>query len=142
MEHKSMGSIISTRRKELGLTQNDLAEKMGVTDKAVSKWERSLSCPDLASIPKLAEVLGISLEELLNSDNLNSPKPKETPKIIFGWLLDMFLLAIAFYEGISIIIIAQQYEFINNTLLSSLGLGLVCIVFYLFRQSAKHNKEF
>ena len=43
MNHKTMGEVISTRRKESGMTQNDLAEKMGVTDKAVSKWERNLS---------------------------------------------------------------------------------------------------
>lgn len=49
------------------MTQNDLAEKMNVTDKAVSKWERNLSCPDVNSIPKLAKILGISVEELLNA---------------------------------------------------------------------------
>lgn len=49
------------------MTQNDLAEKMNVTDKAVSKWERNLSCPDVNSIPKLAETLGVSVEELLNA---------------------------------------------------------------------------
>ena len=44
MSNKSMGEVISSLRKEKGMTQNDLAEKMNVTDKAVSKWERNLSC--------------------------------------------------------------------------------------------------
>ena len=57
--------MISTLRKEKGMTQLELAEKMGVTDKAVSKWERDLSFPDINSIPKLAEVFGISVDELM-----------------------------------------------------------------------------
>lgn len=67
MTNKNIGEIISSLRKAKGMTQNDLAEKMNVTDKAVSKWERNLSYPDVSSIPKLAEVLGTTVEELLNA---------------------------------------------------------------------------
>ncbi|MBR0179714.1 MAG: helix-turn-helix domain-containing protein, partial [Firmicutes bacterium] len=48
MNKTTMGQLIATKRKELGLTQQELADKMGVTDKAVSKWERDLSCPDVS----------------------------------------------------------------------------------------------
>ena len=54
MKKQTMGEMISTLRKENNMTQLQLAEKMGVTDKAVSKWERDLSCPDIDSIPRLA----------------------------------------------------------------------------------------
>ena len=47
------------------MTQLELAERMGVTDKAVSKWERDLSCPDISTIPRLAEVFGVSVDELM-----------------------------------------------------------------------------
>ncbi len=57
--------MVASLRKENGMTQLELAEKMGVTDKAVSKWERDLSCPDVNSIPQLAEVLGVSVDELM-----------------------------------------------------------------------------
>ena len=57
--------MISTLRKEKKMTQLELAEKMGVTDKAVSKWERDLSFPDINSIPKLAEIFEISVDELM-----------------------------------------------------------------------------
>ena len=67
MSNITIGEIISFLRKEKNMTQNDLAEKMNVTDKAVSKWERNLSCPDVNSIPKLAKILDISVEELLNA---------------------------------------------------------------------------
>lgn len=57
--------MIAELRKQHGMTQLELTEKMGVTDKAVSKWERDLSCPDIQSIPKLAETLNVSVEELI-----------------------------------------------------------------------------
>ena len=60
MKNKTLGMMIASLRKENGMTQLELAEKMGVTDKAVSKWERDLSCPDVNTIPKLAEVFGIN----------------------------------------------------------------------------------
>lgn len=62
---KTLGTMISSLRKDKGMTQLELAEIMGVTDKAVSKWERDLSCPDINSIPKLAEILEISVEDLM-----------------------------------------------------------------------------
>ena len=62
---KTLGVIIAEHRKEKGMTQLELAEKMGVTDKAVSKWERDLSCPDIHSLPNLAAILGISVDDLM-----------------------------------------------------------------------------
>ena len=62
---KTLGAMIAELRKQHGMTQLELAEKMGVTDKAVSKWERDLSCPDINSIPNLAEILDVSVEELM-----------------------------------------------------------------------------
>ena len=64
--NKTMGTIISEARKEKNLTQADLATAMNVTDKAVSKWERDITCPDINSIPKLAEILGIEVETLVS----------------------------------------------------------------------------
>ena len=67
MEKKSPGKMIAALRKQHGMTQLALAEKMGVTDKAVSKWERDLSCPDVNTLPKLAELFHVSMEELMQS---------------------------------------------------------------------------
>ena len=65
MKKETFGNMVAALRKEKGMTQLELAEKMGVTDKAVSKWERDLSFPDVSSIPKLAEILGITVDELM-----------------------------------------------------------------------------
>lgn len=63
------GNIISKIRKEKNMTQKELANLLNVSDKAVSKWERGESYPDVALLPLLSNVLGISIDELLNSKN-------------------------------------------------------------------------
>jgi transcriptional regulator with XRE-family HTH domain len=62
---QTLGNRIVHHRKRLGLTQDQLAEKLGVTAQAVSKWENDQSCPDIAMLPKLAALFGISIDELL-----------------------------------------------------------------------------
>lgn len=62
---ETMGKRISAARKKLGLTQDKLAEQLGVTAQAVSKWENDQACPDIAMLPKLAEIFGITTDELL-----------------------------------------------------------------------------
>ncbi|MBR6780557.1 MAG: helix-turn-helix transcriptional regulator, partial [Clostridia bacterium] len=57
MELKKCGQLIAEQRKQMQWTQKQLGEKVGVSDKAVSKWERGLSFPDVAIVEKLAEVL-------------------------------------------------------------------------------------
>ena len=65
MDKEKIGLFIKALRKEKNQTQRELAEKIHVTDKAVSKWERGLSIPDVAILPDLAKELDISIQELL-----------------------------------------------------------------------------
>lgn len=62
---ETLGKRISAGRKRLGMTQDKLAEALGVTAQAVSKWENDQSCPDIAMLPKLASLFGISVDALL-----------------------------------------------------------------------------
>lgn len=68
MNQEKVGKMIALKRKEKGLTQEQLAEKLGVTNKAVSKWETGKSMPDLSIIQELCKILGISLTTLLNGE--------------------------------------------------------------------------
>ena len=70
MRQQTFGTMIAALRKEQGMTQLELAEKMGVTDKAVSKWERDLSFPDVNSLPKLAEIFHVSVDELMQVEGI------------------------------------------------------------------------
>lgn len=65
MDARKIGNFISERRKIINLTQKELADKLYITDKAVSKWERGLSFPDISILIPLAEILDISLYDLL-----------------------------------------------------------------------------
>ena len=65
---QTLGKRIAANRKRLKLTQDQLAEQLGVTAQAVSKWENDQSCPDILMLPKLAELFGISTDELLGRD--------------------------------------------------------------------------
>ena len=63
----TIGEKISFERKRLGLTQDALAQKMGVTNQAVSKWESDLSCPDIMLLPELAKIFGVTIDELFGN---------------------------------------------------------------------------
>ncbi len=66
MDQTKTGGLIRALRTQKGLTQKELAEAIGVGDKAVSKWERGLGCPDVSLLPELSRVLGVGLEALLS----------------------------------------------------------------------------
>lgn len=66
MDNVKMGQFILELRKAHQMTQKDLAEKLNVTDKSVSKWERGLSCPDISLLTPLSDIFGVSVSDLLN----------------------------------------------------------------------------
>ena len=62
----TIGKRIGLLRRQKGLTQEELASHMGVSPQAVSKWENDQTCPDISALPKLARLLGVSVDELLS----------------------------------------------------------------------------
>lgn len=68
MDCAKIGKLIHTLRKELTLTQQQLAEQLNISDKAVSKWERGLGCPDVSLLPSLSKILGVNLADLLSGE--------------------------------------------------------------------------
>ena len=78
MDTKAVGRLIAQRRKALGLSQAELAERLHVTDKAVSKWETGRGMPAIDSLESLAEVLGLSVSELLSGRELTAEELPRT----------------------------------------------------------------
>ncbi len=68
MDNKKIGDFISKLRKSRNMTQKDLADQLGVTDKAVSKWERGAGYPDIGMLRPLADILGTTVNELLEGE--------------------------------------------------------------------------
>lgn len=81
MSIEQFAIFISEQRKQRGLTQSDLAKKLNVTDKAVSKWERGLNYPDISTIEELAKVFDVTVLELLNGEKKMDLDPKEKESI-------------------------------------------------------------
>lgn len=128
MKKQTFGQMISSLRKEKGMTQLELAEKMGVTDKAVSKWERDLSFPDVNSIPKLAEIFEISIDELMQTKD--STKKKDSTEI--SEILDITLKGIALAMGIAVVVLSFLNQIEIKNAVSMLGIGLVCLALSQF----------
>ena len=70
MNQEKIGKLISECRKEKGLTQLQLAEKLNITNRAVSKWETGKSCPDASIMMELCDILGITVNDLLSGERI------------------------------------------------------------------------
>ena len=92
---ETIGQRISSARRELSLTQEGLAEAMGVSAQAVSKWENDISCPDISLIPKLARTLGMTTDELLSGkeEMLAAVVPEEERKDFDKMVLRIYVLS-------------------------------------------------
>ena len=122
---KSIGETIANLRKQKGMTQSELAEKMNVTDKAVSKWERDLSCPDINTISKLADILDVSVEELLKAkkQDYSNNKIKD--------LINLILKAVALAMGIGVVVLNALDQIETKSSIIMLGIGMFCTGLYL-----------
>ena len=119
---QTLGQLIAALRKEKGMTQAELAGQMGVTDKAVSKWERDLSCPDVSSLPLLAEVLGVSLDELMQVQ-----KEQAAPERPWAALAVTILKGVGLAMGVAVAVLTALNALDARTGLLMLGLGLACL---------------
>ena len=126
---QTMDEKIAELRKAKGMTQKDLAEQMNVTDKAVSKWERNLACPDINSLPKLAEVLGISVEELLQ---VSKEQKQEKPE----WenVLEIALRAVPLAMGVAVVVTSMMGALEFESAVSMLGVGMVCLAIAMLKK--------
>lgn len=137
------GNRISALRKEKKLTQKELAEKLHVTDKAVSKWERGLNYPELSLLPIIANILETSISELLgveqnisnNTIDVISEISKAEKKQLLKLIKDYLILAIILGAGVIINMLYIHYvgyvwekyniQFWINGILFALALPLI-----------------
>ena len=117
-----IGINIATARKEAGLTQAGLAQQINYSDKAVSKWERDLSCPDINSIPDLAESLGVSVEDLMQVK-----KEAEAPVSKVAEIMEIAPKAVAMAMGIAVTVLTILNALDVKSGMVMLGIGLACV---------------
>lgn len=109
-----LGSFIRDMRMEQGLTQQQLADRLGVTDKAVSKWERDICCPDITLLRPLSAALGVTVSELL----AGSREPGDAAPAVE----DVVVSAISYSES------ARRKNRLDWRLLTFMGLTAACII--------------
>jgi len=132
MANRSMGEIISRLRKEKGMTQKQLADMLNITDKAVSKWERDIAWPDTQTIPKLAEILEVSVEELMNAKSTSATGHKGA-----GYLIDIVLKVIPVAMGVAVVVISLMGKLDMKSGFTMLGIGLASVGLYLLEHNDK-----
>ena len=113
MDQLKIGRFIADCRKQKNLTQMQLSEKLGITDKAVSKWERGIAMPDSSIMLELCDILGISVNELLSGEKLDMENNSQKNEQL---LLDM----------------AKELEKKNKTIWSSMWVVMIVSMTALF----------
>lgn len=133
MSKQTMGSLIAALRKEKDMTQAELAACMNVTDKAVSKWERDLSAPDISSLPLLAGTLGISVEELLSARRaVGAPSPA-------GESLALLLRAVPLAMGVALVVLSVLGKLETQSVGPLAGIALFCLALDRLRELPAHR---
>lgn len=111
MDYNKIGRFIETERKTKNLTQAKLGEKIFVSEKTISKWENGKGLPDTNSLPKLCEIFGVSLNELLSGERISDEEKQKNEKL----LLDM----------------ANELEYKNKTIWRSMWVIMIVCIFAL-----------
>lgn len=140
MEQVKIGKFIAERRKQKNMTQTQLAEKLNITDKAVSKWERGISMPDASIMLELCGILGVSVNDLLSGeivvkDNYNKQLEDNLLEIIKQKeQTDKRLLSLELFLGymVSVVFIALVFVASFVQMVSWLRIVLIVIGFILF----------
>ena len=128
MEKQTLGQKIAELRKAKNMTQLELANKLNITDKAVSKWERDISCPDINTFPKLAEVFEVSVDELLQANSLKDETNKKED------IVDLVLKAVPLALGIGVALLVTFKQIQWEEAASLLAIAVVALSIKNFRE--------
>lgn len=121
MDYNKIGNFIAKERKNKKLTQAKLAEKLFVSEKTVSKWENGNGIPDTNSLPKLCEILEVSLKELLNGERLvmeNNDKKNE--QLLLDMAKELEYKNKIIWKSMWVIMIISTAALISGVLISAL----------------------
>ena len=139
MQEKTFKDVITKLRKEKGLTQLELAKKLNITDKAVSKWERGLSYPDITSISALAKALDTDTSYLIDLCEKDSKINPYSKKEDINKLIILIFNAIALAMGVAIIVLIILNQIKTKNAILLLGIGLFTISISLLIKNNKDN---
>lgn len=139
MEEKKFSDVIIELRKKKGLTQATLAKKLNITDKAVSKWERGLSYPDITSISSLAKALDVDSSYLIDLCKKEDSTNPYSNKANINNIINLILNGIGIAMGISVVILNILNELETRDSIIMLGIGQFCLSLSIFQNKENNN---
>lgn len=157
MEANTIGSFIAVLRKANGMTQKQLAERLCVSDKTVSRWERDETTPDLSLIPVIAEIFGVTTDELLRGERRSSSTPipevrseKQVLRLLSGtrtkhttrMILSAAIALLGLVVAVPLSLNYQRHAAITAVLIGSLAAIAFQIISSVNLFSAIHSEEF
>ncbi|MBE7075584.1 MAG: helix-turn-helix transcriptional regulator [Clostridiales bacterium] len=120
MDYNKIGKFIATERKAKKLTQAKLAEKVFVSEKTVSKWENGKGLPDTNLLPKLCEVLGVGLNELLNGEkNITENKNQNTEQLLLNMAKELEMKNKTIWKSMWVIMTVSLIALLTALLLTA-----------------------
>ena len=114
MNQKRIGKFIKEKRIEKDLTQVVLAEKLGVSNRSISKWENGVCLPDYSVLNDLCKILDISVDELLNGEEMEKikkDKKKSKRKVLFALIIFLIVFYILYNWGEITRVYYEKYNF-------------------------------
>ena len=142
MNQLKIGKFIADCRREKKLTQLQLAEKLGITDKAISKWERGIAMPDSSIMLALCSILGISVNELLSGEKINMEEQNQKTeallvdltrneeqlrKKLYVWSRLLYFIMMFNLTLIELIFVLDAWVGLNATMVITIGLSSVVL---------------
>ena len=152
MEQEMIGKFIAACRKEKGLTQMQLAEKLNITNRAVSKWETGKSMPDVSLMLDLCDILGINVNELLSGERItmedyqkraeeNLMELQAKKEKVQGELESIMKILIVIFSSFFVLNMVLNYFFPEINFNNLLGLPSIAIAAILLVMWFKKNYE-
>ena len=129
MNQETIGKFIATCRKEANITQREFAEKLGITDKTVSRWENGHYLPDISLFEEICEILDIDVIELLNARRMNNKIEEEVKKTV------MDIVDISNKK----IVEQKRKNVLRNILFGAIVVILLCVIFHFMQKSKNYS---
>ena len=140
-ENKTFADVIVELRKKKGMTQQELANKLHITDKAVSKWERNLSYPDITSISKLADILGVESSYLIDICKKEDSDNPYIKKNNIKQIVSLVCRAVGIAMGVAVVVLNILNKLQVSDAITMLGIGLACISISLLQNDKEDSKK-
>ena len=162
MEKKTIGSFLSALRKANGMTQQEVADKLNVSNKTVSKWERDEGCPEIMMLPAIAELYSVTVDEILRGERITKSESEErknekseerikylmekaTVKLANCSIVSLVLGAVAFLLSYTVVdIVSYNYLWIAYVIIAvilSASVTVVLVAFNNFSAGTKNAAE-